>query len=124
MPVTLAEAKLNALEAYDPAVIDEFRKESTIADTLIFDQCVNPAGGGATWDYAYRRLATEATAATRQINADYQAQEVTTVKVATTLGIFGGKFQVDRALVTPPPDASEAGRRRRHGPGGRRSTHR
>ena len=32
MAVTLAEAKNNALEDYDPFVIDEFRKSSVILD--------------------------------------------------------------------------------------------
>ena len=50
MAVTLAEAKNNALEDYDPFVIDEFRKSSVILDSLIFDDAVNPAGGGATLD--------------------------------------------------------------------------
>ena len=45
MAVTLAEAKNNALEDYDPFVIDEFRKSSVILDSLIFDDAVNPAGG-------------------------------------------------------------------------------
>lgn len=37
MPVTLNEAKSNAVEDLDVAVIDEFRKESAILDELIFD---------------------------------------------------------------------------------------
>ena len=48
MPTSLAEGKLNAQTDLDVAVIDEFRKESVILDTLIFDDAVNPAGGGAT----------------------------------------------------------------------------
>ena len=40
MAVTLAEAKNNALEDYDPFVIDEFRKSSVILDSLIFDDAV------------------------------------------------------------------------------------
>ena len=39
--ITLAEAKNNAVEDYDPAVIDEFRKESAVMDALVFDQAVN-----------------------------------------------------------------------------------
>ena len=68
MPVSLAETKNNAVEDYDPAVIDEFRKESVILDNLIFDDAVNPVGGGATLDYGYRRLASQPTAATRAFN--------------------------------------------------------
>ena len=43
MPITLADAKLNTLEDYDPAIIDEFRKNSPLLDSLIFDTAVNPA---------------------------------------------------------------------------------
>ena len=67
MAVTLAEAKNNALEDYDPFVIDEFRKSSVILDSLIFDDAVNPAGGGATLDYSYRRQEAQPTAAYRAI---------------------------------------------------------
>ena len=67
MAVTLAEAKNNALEDYDPFVIDEFRKSSVILDSLIFDDAVNPAGGGATLDYSYRRQETQPTAEFRAI---------------------------------------------------------
>ena len=62
MAVTLAEAKNNVMQDYDPFVIDEFRKSSAILDSLIFDQAVNPAGGGATLEYGYRRLKTQPTA--------------------------------------------------------------
>ena len=36
MPVSLAEAKNNTQTDYDPYVIDEFRKESVILDSLVF----------------------------------------------------------------------------------------
>lgn len=48
MAISLEQAKLNTLEDYEPTVIDEFRKESVILDSLAFDTAVNPAGGGAT----------------------------------------------------------------------------
>ena len=51
MAVTLAEAKNNAVDDVDVAVIDEFRKESAILDALVFDDVVNPVGGGATMTY-------------------------------------------------------------------------
>lgn len=63
MAVTLAEAKNNAQTDLDVSVIDEFRKESGVLDSLIFDDVVNPAGGGATLTYGYRRLVTQADAA-------------------------------------------------------------
>jgi hypothetical protein len=108
MPVTLAEASRNAQEDYDAAVIDEFRKESVVLDTLIFDQAVNPAGGGATMTYGYRRLATQPTAATRQLNTEYQAQNVTTTTHNVTLAVMGGAFAVDRVISRIGPAASGA----------------
>lgn len=106
MPVSLAEAKNNALTDYDPFVIDEFRKESVILDNLIFDDAVNPAGGGATLTYGYRRQSTQPTAATRAINSEYTEQSVTSTQVNTTLAVMGGSFQVDRVSANIGPAAS------------------
>ena len=108
MAVTLAEAKNNALEDYDPMVIDEFRKNSEILDSLIFDDVVSPAGGGATLTYSYRRLATQPTAAFRAVNTEYTPQEVTTEKHSVDLAILGGSFQIDRVLANLGPEASGA----------------
>jgi len=108
MAVSLAESKNNAATDYDPAVIDEFRKESAVADSLIFDDVVNPAGGGATLDYGYRRLATQATASTRALNAEYTPQNVTTSKHTVTLAVLGGSFEVDRVIAQIGPAASNA----------------
>lgn len=109
MAVTLAEAKRNAQEEYDPAIIDEFRKESVILDSLIFDDIVNPAGGGATLDFGYRRQVTQPTAATRAIGTgEYTPSEVTSEKVTGTLAVLGGAFTVDRVLAKVGPAASGA----------------
>ncbi len=108
MAVTLAEAKNNVLQAYDPAVIDEFRKESAVLDSLIFDQAVNPAGGGATLTYGYRRLTTQATAAFRALNTEYAKQNVTTTPYSTDLAVLGGAFEVDRVIADIGPAASAA----------------
>ncbi|MCL1871009.1 MAG: phage capsid protein [Promicromonosporaceae bacterium] len=108
MAITLAEAKNNAQTDYDPQVIDEFRKESGILDTLVFDDAVNPSGGGNTLDYGYRRLTTQATASSRAINTEYTSQNVTTTKVTTTLAIMGGAFDVDRVTAKVGPAASGA----------------
>lgn len=108
MPVTLAEAKNNTQEDYDPAVIDEFRKESGVLDSLIFDDAVNPAGGGATLTYGYRRLSTQATAATRELNTEYDPQSVETTKHAVDLAVLGGAFEIDRVIAGLGPAASAA----------------
>ncbi|WP_242908676.1 major capsid protein [Actinomadura terrae] len=108
MPVTLAEAKNNATDDVDVMVIDEFRKESAILDALTFDDVVNPAGGGATLTYGYRRLVTQPTAATRAINAEYTPSNVSTQRYTTDLAVMGGSFQVDRVVAKIGPNASSA----------------
>ena len=107
MAVTLAEAKNNALEDYDPFVIDEFRKSSVILDSLIFDDAVNPAGGGATLDYSYRRQETQPTAEFRAINTEYLPSTTTTKKYSTTLAVLGGAFEIDRILANIGPKKSD-----------------
>ncbi|TYK47160.1 major capsid protein [Actinomadura decatromicini] len=108
MAVSLAEAKNNVQDDIDVAVIDEFRKESVVLDSLIFDDVVNPAGGQATMTYGYRRLVTQPTAATRAINAEYTASNVTTQRYTTDLAVMGGSFQVDRVVAKLGPNASGA----------------
>lgn len=108
MPISIEESKKNMTTDLDLAVIDEFRKESAILDSLIFDTAVNPAGGGATLTYGYRRLATQATAATRAYNTEYTDQAVTTTLHTTTLAPIGASFSVDRVLAQLGPNASGA----------------
>lgn len=106
MPVTLAQAKLNAVDDIDVAVIDEFQKSSWLLDALTFDNVVNPAGGGATLTYGYTRLITQATAAFRAINAEYTPQEATRQRYTTDLKVLGGSFQIDRVLAEIGPAVS------------------
>lgn len=108
MPVTLAEAKNNTTTDVDLTAIDEFRKSSAILDSLLFDDAVNPAGGGATLTYGYRRLKTQATAATRAYNTEYTPQEVETEQHTVNLAVLGGSFAVDRVLANLGPAASGA----------------
>lgn len=99
MATTLAQAKLNTQDDYDTAVIDEFRKNSALLDALQWSQAVNPAGGGATLDYSYRRLVTQATAETRAIGEEYSKQNVTTEKISGTLAEIGGAYEIDRRIA-------------------------
>lgn len=109
MAVTLAEAKRNAQTDLDVNVIDEFRKESVVLDSLIFDDAVNPSGGGATLTYGYRRLATQPDAATRAIGSgEYTASNVTTSQHTVNLAVMGGSFEIDRVLANVGPAASGA----------------
>lgn len=107
MPVTLAQAAQNATDDVDVSVINEFRTNALL-DLLTFDDVVNPAGGGATLTYGYRRLSTLATASFRALNTEYVPQEVTTTRHSVDLKVLGGSFQVDRVLAKIGPAASSA----------------
>ncbi|MFE4651536.1 major capsid protein [Streptomyces sp. NPDC056707] len=108
MPVTLSEAKNNATDAVDVQVIDEFRKESAVLDALTFDDVVNPAGGGATMTYGYRRLVTQPTAAFRALNTEYTPSDVQSARYSVDLAVLGGSFEVDRVIAKIGPTASGA----------------
>lgn len=97
MPVTLAQAKLNATDKIDTRVIDEFRKSSWLLDNITFDDTVVPSGG-STLVYGYTRLITQPTAGFRAINAEYTPQEVTKQRYTTEPRPLGGSFQIDRVL--------------------------
>ncbi|MGE9695921.1 major capsid protein [Streptomyces sp. CH6] len=106
MPVTLEQAKLNTTDDLDLQVIDEFRKSSWLLDNLVFDDAVNPAGGGATLTYGYTRLITQPTAGFRAINSEYAPSEVKRARYTTDLAVLGGSFQIDRVTATLGPAAS------------------
>lgn len=97
MPVSLLSAQQNTVDDLDLAVIDEFRTND-LMDLLTFDDVVNPAGGGGTLTYGYRRLAELGTAAFRAINSEYVPTEVTTTRHSVDLKPLGGAFQIDRVL--------------------------
>ncbi len=99
MPVTLAQAKLNAQDDIQAGVIDEFRKSSFLMDALTFDDAVSPGTAGATLTYGYTRLITEATAAFRDFNTEYTPQEATKQRYTTELKVLGGSFSIDRVLA-------------------------
>jgi len=107
MPVSLAQAQQNAQTDLGVSVIDEFRTNQ-IMDLLTYDDAVNPAGGGATLTYGYRRLLTTAQAAFRALNSEYTPAEVTTEQKNVDLKVLGGSFQVDRVLAKVGPAASNA----------------
>ncbi|MFF2954328.1 major capsid protein [Kitasatospora sp. NPDC057965] len=98
MPVTLAQAKLNATDDIDRNVIDEFAKSSFLLDNMTFDDVVNIGGAGATLTYGYTRLITQANADFRAINAEYVPGEVTKQAYTVDLKPLGGSFQIDRVL--------------------------
>ncbi|MGW0756135.1 major capsid protein [Streptomyces sp. NPDC002814] len=108
MPVTLDEAKNNATDDVDVTVIDEFRKESVLLDSLIFNDVVNPAGDGDTLTYTYRRLVTQPTASFRKLNTEYAPSDVKTQRYSVDLAVLGGSFEVDRVIARIGPAASSA----------------
>lgn len=98
MPITLAEAKVGMADKVDQFVIDEFRRNSLLLDTLTFDDAVSPGTGGSTMTYGYVKLLTPATAGFRAINTEYTPQEAKRQKATADLKIFGGSAQVDRVI--------------------------
>jgi hypothetical protein len=106
MPVTLAQAQLNATNDIDVSVIDEFRA-NPLLDLLTFEDAVSPTGGG-TLGYTYRRLLTAGSAAFRAINSEYVPTEITTEHKSIELKPLGGSFQVDRVIGRVGPAASGA----------------
>ena len=108
MTVTLVETKNNAQTDIDLSVIDEFRKESALMDSLVFDDAVNPSGGGGTLVYGYRRLATQVGAAFRALGSEYIPGNVTTSNETVELKALGGSYEVDRITARVGAAASNA----------------
>lgn len=105
MPVTLEQAAQNTTDAVDLNIINELRV-SDLMDRMIFDDAVNPAGGGATLTYSYRRQASMGEAHFRALNSEYRPTEATTTRHSTDLKPLGGSFQIDRVLAGLGPAAS------------------
>lgn len=97
MPFILANAQQLSQPKLTTSVIDEFRK-SALMDKLTWDNNAK-AQGGASFSYVYNRVTTLPTAAPRLLNVDYVAQEPLTTAITASLGILGGRFQIDRALA-------------------------
>ena len=98
MPITLEQAKVGMANKVDQAVIDEFRRNSAILNTLIFDDCVSPGTGGSTLTYGYTKLKTPSVAAGRAINSEYVAGEAIKEEASARIKIMGGSFEIDRVL--------------------------
>lgn len=99
MPVTLLEAQKNVQDDLQLGVIDEFRKNNFLLDTLTFDDAVSPTGGGTTLTYSYTRLKTQPTADFREVNSEYTPHEVEKERHSVDLKIFGGSYQIDRVIA-------------------------
>lgn len=100
MPVTLAEAQeSNTLPDQDFAIIDELRRNSWLLDQVTWDDCVNPAGGGATLTYGYTRLIETRGAAWRPYNTEYTPQHARRSRFSVELSPLGGTYELDRVLA-------------------------
>ena len=117
MPVTLAEAALNTQDDVDRLVIDEFRKQSALLDSLLFHDTVNPMGGGSTLTYGYHRVITERAAAFRAINAEYTPAEAAKDRFTVDLSRSAAPSRstascpISRAAPRPPSSSSSWPRR-------------
>lgn len=96
MAFTLSDAKKLSQDKLTNYVIDEFR-QSPLLDTLVFDDTAKPQGGNSL-TYVYNRVTTLPTAAGRDINSEYTAQEAKTEQFTANLKVFGGSFSIDRVL--------------------------
>lgn len=99
MAMTLAEMKVGMADKVAQQIVDIFLRQSEVLQLLPFDNCVSPsAGGGSTLTYSYIQKKIPGTAAFRNLNADYTAQQATVESKSVNLKIFGGSFEMDRVL--------------------------
>lgn len=99
MAITLADAQANTQDDVDFAIIDELRRSSWLMDQVTWDDCVNPAGGGATLTYGYTRLTQTRGANWRPFNAEYTPQQAKRERKSVDLTPLGGTYQLDRTLA-------------------------
>lgn len=110
MSITLAEFRVGRTDHIDRQVIDSFRRNSLLLDRLIFDDALEPSGGGSTLTYGYMREKTPSIAGTREINKEYTPQEANREKLSVDVKIFGGSFEVDRVIENASGRSSEVAR--------------
>lgn len=97
MAISLADFRNHVGDDVTRNVINTLREESPVLDRIGFEYASAPAGGGAM-AFSFPKVDTQATAATRALNANYTAQEATIEFDTVLLKILGGSFAVDRAL--------------------------
>ena len=98
MAITLLDAKAGMADKVDQQVVDMFRRSSLLLDSMVFDNAISPGTGGSTLTYGYIQLKTPATAAVRNVGAEYLHKEAKKVKKTTSAVIMGGSFEIDRVL--------------------------
>lgn len=105
MPVTLAQAQINAQNDVDFMVIDNLRRYSWLLDRIVFDDVAMP-GGDATLTYGYTRLTKAAPAAFRPLNSEYTASQAERQRFTVDLKPLGGAVTIDRVLANLGPQAT------------------
>lgn len=98
MPITLAQAQVNAANDVDYAVIDNLRRSSWLVDQMVFDDTVTPGTNGGSLTYAYTRLTSAAPASFRAINTEYTPGQAARAQASVNLKPMGGSFTLDRVL--------------------------
>lgn len=106
MPVTLAQAAVNTLNDVDFSVIDNLRRYSWLMDNIVWDDCVNPAGGGSTLTYGYTRLTSAVAGSFRALNSEYTPGQAGRQRFTVDLKPLGGSFNIDRVLSKLGPTAT------------------
>ena len=102
--ITLAEYKNAFPEKWDTnAIIDEFRVNSILIDSLEYDDTV-VATGGSSFPYVYDRVVTPSTADFRTVGGTYTASDAKAQKQVAEVKILGGKFTMDRAIAKASED--------------------
>lgn len=103
--ITLAEYKNAFPEKWDVnKIIDEFRVNSVLMDSLEYDDTVVPTGG-SSFPYVYDRVITPSTAAFRTVGGTYTASDAKAQKQVAEVKILGGKFTMDRAIAKASEDS-------------------
>lgn len=109
MPITLAQAQVNAGNDVDYRVIDDFRRNSRFMDLMTFDDAAVPTAAGsagASLGYTYVRKTAGAAAAPRAINTEYVPGQATRAQYSVTLKPLGAKFEIDRVIAELGPAGS------------------
>jgi hypothetical protein len=100
MPVTLAQAQVNAQDDVDFMVIDNFRRYSWLLDQMVWDDVVTPGtGGGSSLTYAYTRLIEAAPANFRRLNTEYTPGQAKRARFSVDLKPLGGAVTIDRVIA-------------------------
>lgn len=100
MPVTLAQAQVNADSDVDYMVIDNFRRYSWLLDQMVWDDTVTPGtGGGSSLTYAYTRLIEAAPANFRRLNTEYTPGQAKRLRYSVDLKPLGGAVTIDRVIA-------------------------